>query len=284
MENKINLNEKMDLFIGPCVIESEDFAFETAEMILDELKEFESSLNIFYKSSFDKANRSSSSSFRGPGIEKGIEIFKKIKEKHNVKIITDFHQPEQASILSSVVDCLQVPAFLCRQSDMIFAGAKACSENNIILKVKKGQFLSPFETKNIVEKAIEYLPKEKIYLTERGTSFGYSSLVVDMSSFSIMKSFGVKTIHDATHCVQMPGALGKSTGGKREFMLPIAQAALSAGADGVFMEAHPNPSKALSDSTTQIPIKNIKGIIKRLLAFKELTDKVSKEKINLNEV
>jgi 2-dehydro-3-deoxyphosphooctonate aldolase (KDO 8-P synthase) len=183
--------------------------------------------------------------------------------------LTDFHTPDQAEMVAKHVSVLQVPAFLCRQTDMIFAGAEACQKFNRELKVKKGQFLSPEETKNIVDKASHFLPKEKILLTERGSSFGYNNLVVDMASFQIMKSFGVRAIHDATHCVQRPGGLGTATGGKREQILVLAQAAVAAGADGIFMECHPNPDKALSDAATALPLAQVKSIVERLLKIRK---------------
>jgi 2-dehydro-3-deoxyphosphooctonate aldolase (KDO 8-P synthase) len=172
--------------------------------------------------------------------------------------------------VASVVDVLQIPAFLCRQTDMILAGAEAAAKYSRHLKVKKGQFLAPWETKNIIEKANHFLPKEHILLTERGSSFGYNNLVVDMSSFKIMKEYGVCVIHDATHCVQRPGSQGTSTGGKREFIEVLAKAAVAAGADGVFMEAHPNPPKALSDSSTSLALDELKGLVETLLRIHEV--------------
>lgn len=261
---------KMDLFIGPCVLESEQLAMTVAETVLKELEEFSDKLDISFKGSFDKANRSSIDSYRGPGIDEGLRILEKISKEFNVKTITDFHYPEQADLVASVVDTLQVPAFLCRQTDMIVAGAEACKRYGTQLKVKKGQFLAPEDTKNIVDKAEKFISKDKILLTERGTSFGYNNLIVDMASFQIMKSFGVRTIHDATHSVQRPGGLGKTTGGKREQIAVLAKAALAAGADGIFMEAHPNPEKALSDASSQLPLTEIKRLVGQLLEIREV--------------
>jgi 2-dehydro-3-deoxyphosphooctonate aldolase (KDO 8-P synthase) len=265
-----NSKDKLELFVGPCVLESESLAMQIAETIKNDLAPFESQLNLHFKGSFDKANRSSIDSYRGPGIEEGLRILEKIKEEFSLPVITDYHQPSQAETVASVVDVLQVPAFLCRQTDMIVAGAQACQKHNAILKIKKGQFLAPTDTKNLVEKAATILPKDKIYLTERGTSFGYNNLVVDMASFQIMKSFGVKTIHDATHCVQQPGGLGKITGGKREQILVLAKAAIAAGCDGIFMECHPEPEKALSDSTTSLPLEQVKSVVEQLLKIYEV--------------
>ncbi len=262
--------KKMDLFIGPCVLENEALAMTVCETVLKELDEFKDLLNISFKGSFDKANRSAIDSYRGPGIDDGLKILEKISETFSIPTITDFHSPEQADLVASVVNTLQVPAFLCRQTDMIIAGAKAAQRYGGQLKIKKGQFLAPEDTKNIVDKAVNFLPKEQILLTERGTSFGYNNLVVDMASFQIMKSFGVRTIHDATHCVQRPGGLGKSTGGKREQIETLAKAAIAAGADGIFMEAHPDPQKALSDATSQLPLTQVKSLVGKLLEIRNI--------------
>jgi 2-dehydro-3-deoxyphosphooctonate aldolase (KDO 8-P synthase) len=261
--------EKMDFFIGPCVLESEQLALTVAEKLVKDLEPFKDKITLNFKGSFDKANRSSIDSYRGPGIDEGLKILERIKKDFDLPTITDFHDPTQAELVASVVDTLQIPAFLCRQTDMIIAGAKACSQYGGRLKIKKGQFLAPSDTKNIVDKAANFLSKDQILLTERGTSFGYNNLIVDMASFQIMKSFGVKTIHDATHCVQMPGGLGKSTGGKREQIFTLAKAAAAAGADGFFMEAHPDPENALSDATSQLPINKIKELVEIILRIKE---------------
>lgn len=262
--------EKMDFFIGPCVLESEKLALTVAEKLVKDLEPFKDKINLNFKGSFDKANRSSIDSYRGPGIDEGLKILERIKTDFNLPTITDFHTVDQAELVASVVDTLQIPAFLCRQTDMIIAGAKACSRYGGRLKIKKGQFLAPADTKNIVDKAANFLSKDQILLTERGTSFGYNNLIVDMASFQIMKSFGVKTIHDATHCVQMPGGLGKSTGGKREQIFTLAKAAAAAGADGFFMEAHPDPENALSDATSQLPVEKIKDLVEVILKIKEV--------------
>lgn len=261
---------KFDFFIGPCVLESEELALTIADRLVKELKPFEDKITLTFKGSFDKANRTSIQSYRGPGIDEGMRIMEKVKKTFGLPTLTDFHESHQAMKLAEVIDVLQVPAFLCRQTDMIAAGAEACKKYNRILKVKKGQFLSPEETKNIVDKASTIIPKSQILLTERGSSFGYNNLVVDMASFQIMKSFGVKTVHDATHCVQRPGGLGTQTGGKREQILVLAKAAVAAGCDGIFMETHPNPEKALSDSATSLPLDNVKAIVEQLLRIYEV--------------
>jgi 2-dehydro-3-deoxyphosphooctonate aldolase (KDO 8-P synthase) len=264
--------KKMDFYIGPCVIESQDLAKQIAETLLKDLEPFKNEINLHFKGSYDKANRSSFSSYRGPGLDEGLKILGMINKQYGLPTLTDFHTPEQAMSVAEVVSVLQVPAFLCRQTDMIFAGAEACKKYNRELKVKKGQFLSPEETKNIVDKASHFLPKEKILLTERGSSFGYNNLVVDMASFQIMKSFGVRAIHDATHCVQRPGGLGTATGGKREQILVLAKAAVAAGADGIFMECHPNPEKALSDAATALPLSSVKSIVEKLLKIRRAVE------------
>ncbi|MAZ47122.1 MAG: 3-deoxy-8-phosphooctulonate synthase [Halobacteriovoraceae bacterium] len=263
--------KKMDFFIGPCVLESEKLAMNVAERLVKDLEEFSSQMQLTFKGSFDKANRSAIDSYRGPGIDEGLRILEKIKNEFKLPVITDYHLPDQADQVASVVDTLQVPAFLCRQTDMVLAGAEACKKYGGRLKIKKGQFLAPWDAKNIVEKASNFLPPERILLTERGTSFGYNNLVVDMASFQIMKEFGCLTIHDATHSVQKPGGLGKSTGGKRDQIYTLAKAAAAAGADGFFMEAHPDPENALSDATSQLPIEKIKPLVEVILKIKEAT-------------
>lgn len=263
------MTKKMDFYIGPCVIESEDLAKQIAETLIADLEPFKNEINLHFKGSFDKANRSSFDSYRGPGIDEGLRILSMINKNYGLPTLTDYHTPDQAEMVAKHVSVLQVPAFLCRQTDMIFAGAEACKKYDRELKVKKGQFLSPEETKNIVDKASHFLPKDKIILTERGSSFGYNNLVVDMASFQIMKSFGVRTVHDATHCVQRPGGLGTSTGGKREQIVVLARAAVAAGADGIFMECHPNPEKAKSDSATALPLKDVKNIVAQLLKIRK---------------
>lgn len=249
--------EKLKLFMGPCVLEGQGLVDEVASFIKNDLERFHADIDFTFKGSFDKANRTSIDSYRGPGIEQGLKYLSDVNSKYGLTTVTDFHSPDQAEEVGSVVHYLQVPAFLCRQTDMILAGAEACKKYNRTLKIKKGQFLSPEETENIVSKAASIISKEQILLTERGTSFGYQNLVVDMASFQIMKSFGVKTIHDATHCVQKPGGQGKTTGGKRDQILVLAKAAIAAGADGLFMEVHPNPDQAKSDATTSLDLKKV---------------------------
>jgi 2-dehydro-3-deoxyphosphooctonate aldolase (KDO 8-P synthase) len=264
--------KKMDFYIGPCVLESADLAREIADRIIKDLEPFRNEINLHFKGSWDKANRSSFTSYRGPGLEEGLKMLEMINKQYGLPTLTDFHLPDQAMPVAQIVDVLQVPAFLCRQTDMIFAGAEACAKYGRELKVKKGQFLSPEETKNIVDKASHFLSKDKIILTERGSSFGYNNLVVDMASFQIMKSFGVRAVHDATHCVQRPGGLGTATGGKREQILVLARAAVAAGADGIFIECHPNPAAAKSDAATALPLEQVKSVVEQLLKIRRAVE------------
>jgi 2-dehydro-3-deoxyphosphooctonate aldolase (KDO 8-P synthase) len=264
--------KKLDLICGLCVLESEELALEVAQRIIEAIEPFKEKVNFTFKGSFDKANRSSFDSYRGPGLEKGLKILEKVKSTYDVPTLTDIHLPDQCEPVAAVVDIIQVPAFLCRQTDLIVSAAKACQKYDRKLNVKKGQFLSAEEAKNIVKKVDGFLPIDSLMLTERGTSFGYNNLVVDMSSFSIMKSFGVKVIHDATHCVQRPGGLGKSTGGKREQIEVLARAAIAAGADGIFMETHPTPDKALSDPATCLDLNKVRSVVGKLLKIKEVVN------------
>ncbi len=259
------MKNKLELYIGPCVIESRELAMEIASTVKRDLEVFGDEIKLTFKGSFDKANRSSLKSKRGLGMDQGLEILSDVKKEFGLPVITDFHLPSQAEEVAKVVDVLQIPAFLCRQTDMILAGAEAASKYGRELKIKKGQFLSPEETKNIIDKAKEHLPVEKILITERGTSFGYNNLIVDMASFEIIKSFGVRAIYDATHSIQRPGGLGSSTGGKKEQMLTLAKAAVAAGASGVFMEVHPQPDQSWSDPTTCQSLDSVKGIVETLL-------------------
>jgi 2-dehydro-3-deoxyphosphooctonate aldolase (KDO 8-P synthase) len=250
------------LFIaGPCVIESRDHVMrmaETMRQLRDEL-----GIQLVFKSSFDKANRSSISSFRGPGIEKGLEILAEVKREFGMPVLSDIHEPQQAAVAAEVLDVMQIPAFLCRQTDLIAAAAETMKP----VGVKKGQFLSPEETKNILEKA-EEVKNDRVFLTERGTSFGYQNLVVDMRSFPIMRSYGRPVVYDITHSMQRPGGEGKQTGGTRQYARPLARAAAAAGVDGFFMEVHDNPDKALSDRTTQLDVETARKVIREILAVR----------------
>src|SRR6185436_11946929 len=250
------------LFIaGPCVIESREHVLKMARTLAklrDELK-----INLIFKSSFDKANRTSIESFRGPGLGEGMEILRAVKEETGLALLSDIHDPAQAAPAAEVLDVLQIPAFLCRQTDLV---AAACRTGKAV-GVKKGQFLSPEETKNILEKGAE-VGNDKVFITERGSSFGYQNLVVDMRAFPIVRGFGAPVVYDITHSMQKPGGEGKQTGGTPQFARPLARAAAAAGADGFFMEVHDNPPAALSDRTTQIRPDAAREIIEDVLAIR----------------
>lgn len=245
------------LIAGPCVIESEELVLSVAE----QMKEITDELGIPYtfKASFDKANRTSIHSFRGPGIERGLEILQKVKDRFNLPICTDIHEPWQAAEAAKVCDILQIPAFLCRQTDLLVAAARTGK----CINIKKAQFLAPWDMKNCVEKVRES-GNDKVMLCERGTSFGYNTLVVDMTGLRVMKSFGVPVIFDATHSVQKPGGKGTSTGGNREFVEYLAKAAVAVGVDGLFMETHPDPDHALSDGPNMVPLVEMKELLRKL--------------------
>jgi 2-dehydro-3-deoxyphosphooctonate aldolase (KDO 8-P synthase) len=249
--------------LGPCVIESEDFTMEMAY----QLKEITSKLDIpfIFKASFDKANRSSKDSFRGPGIEKGLQILQRVKSEVGVPVITDVHEDTPLADVASVVDILQTPAFLCRQTNFIQNVAKQGKPINI----KKGQFLSPHEMENVVAKAKD-VGNEQIMVCERGYMFGYNNLVSDMRSLAIMRQTGCPVVFDATHSVQLPGAKGKSTGGQREFVPVLARAAMAAGVAGVFMETHTNPAEAMSDGPNAWPLDQMAALLKQLKAIDEV--------------
>jgi 2-dehydro-3-deoxyphosphooctonate aldolase (KDO 8-P synthase) len=255
---KAGQGQKPFLIAGPCVIESEQLVMDTAGRIA----EIARSLTVPYvfKSSYDKANRTSITSFRGPGLHKGLEILAKVKKEIGVPVLTDVHTEEEATEAGRVVDMLQIPAFLCRQTDLLIAAAKTGK----VVNVKKGQFLSPGEIGNAVKK-LEECGNRRIVLTERGSSFGYNNLVVDMRSFPIMRSFGYPVVFDATHSVQLPGGGGTTSSGQREFVEPLACAAAGAGVDGFFMEVHPNPDEALSDGPNMVPLHLLKSLLERVM-------------------
>lgn len=257
-------NGKIFLIAGPCVIESEDLVMEVAK----KMKEITDKLGINYifKASFDKANRSSISSFRGPGIDKGLEILARVKEKYGMALATDIHEPWQCEKAKEVIDLLQIPAFLCRQTDLLVAAA----ETGKAVNIKKGQFLAPWDMKNVVNKFCE-VGNENIMLCERGATFGYNNLVVDMRGLLEMRKFGFPVVFDATHSVQIPGGKGDSTGGNREYVYPLARAAVSVGVDGIFAEVHPDPDKGLSDGPNMLKLENVEGILTNLLKYDKLT-------------
>ncbi|MEJ8849716.1 3-deoxy-8-phosphooctulonate synthase [Variovorax rhizosphaerae] len=268
----IGLDRPFFLIAGPCVIESDQLQMDTAGT----LKEITSSLGIpfIFKSSFDKANRSSGTTFRGPGREKGLEILAKVKRELGVPVLTDVHTEEDITEAAKVVDVLQTPAFLCRQTDFIRAVAQSGKPVNI----KKGQFLAPHDMKNVIDKARaaakeKGLEEDNFLACERGASFGYNNLVSDMRSLSIMRETGAPVVFDATHSVQLPGGQGTSSGGQREMVPVLARAALAVGVAGVFMETHPDPAKAMSDGPNAVPLKHMKALLETLLALDAITKK-----------
>ena len=254
------------LLAGPCVIENEKLVMQVAK----EVKEITDELGIdyYFKASFDKANRTSIHSFRGPGLEEGLRILKKVKDTFGLKVVTDIHEPYQAEAVAEVVDIIQIPAFLCRQTDLLVAAAKTGK----LINVKKAQFLAPWDMKHVVNK-LEESGSTNIMLCERGTSFGYNNLVVDMTAMIEMKKFGYPVIFDATHSVQKPGGKGNSTGGNREYVEYLAKAATAIGIDGLFMEVHPDPDNALSDGPNMIKLSELKSILERILEVNKVVNR-----------
>jgi len=252
------LDKPLFLIAGPCVVESQQLQMDTAGT----LKEICAALEIpfIFKSSYDKANRSSGKSFRGPGLEQGLQILAEVRKALGVPILTDVHTEQEVPIVAAAVDVLQTPAFLCRQTDFIRAVSTAGRPVNI----KKGQFLSPWDMKNVVDKAREASGQDNILVCERGASFGYNNLVSDMRSLSVMRETGCPVVFDATHSVQLPGGQGTASGGQREFVPVLARAAVAAGVAGVFMETHPDPSKALSDGPNAWPLKHMRELLETL--------------------
>ncbi|MCW5787258.1 MAG: 3-deoxy-8-phosphooctulonate synthase [Nitrospira sp.] len=255
---KIGAGHRPFLIAGPCVIESEQLVMDTAGRIAEITKAL--GMPYVFKSSFDKANRTSITSFRGPGLDKGLAVLAKVQQQIGVPVLTDVHTEEQATEAGRVVDILQIPAFLCRQTDLLIAAAKTGK----VVNIKKGQFLSPPEMGNAVTK-VEDAGNRRIVLTERGSSFGYNNLVVDMRSFPIMRRFGYPVVFDATHSVQLPGGGGTKSSGQREFVEPLACAAAGAGCDGFFMEVHPDPDSALSDGPNMVPLNALHSLLSRVL-------------------
>lgn len=249
---------KFLLMAGPCVIESEQSVMEIAKELCKIVEG--KNVDFYFKASFDKANRTSINSFRGPGIEEGLRILKKVKDTYNVKVVTDIHEPWQAEKVAEVVDIIQIPAFLCRQTDLLVAAAKTGK----LINVKKAQFLAPWDMKNVATK-IKEAGNDNIMLCERGTTFGYNTLVVDMTSLIEMKKLGYPVIYDATHSVQKPGGKGDATGGNREYVQYLARAAAAVGIDGMFAEVHPNPDKALSDGPNMIQLNEFEKMLDQIL-------------------
>ena len=247
------------LMAGPCVLESVDLAREIAR----EMQAITARLGISYvfKASFDKANRTSLSSFRGPGAEKGLRILGRLRAEVGVPVVSDIHELAHAELAADSLDIIQIPAFLCRQTDLLVAAARTGK----VVNVKKGQFVSPWDMEHAVNK-VRGAGGERLLLTERGACFGYNNLVVDMRSLPVMRSFGCPVIYDATHSVQLPGGAGGSSGGQREFIPPLSRAAVAAGVDGLFLEVHPDPDKALCDGPNSLPLAGVESLLKQLLA------------------
>ena len=259
------------LIAGPCVLESPELVVGMAA----ELKAISERLGIrlLFKTSFDKANRSSGGSFRGPGMEKGLAVLVQLKQELGVQLLTDIHESHQAAAVGQVVDVLQIPAFLCRQTDLLLAAAAAVQHPDAaasVVNVKKGQFLAPWDMAQVVSKLREagLQGSDQLWLTERGTSFGYNTLVVDMRSLPQLRQLGCPVIFDATHSVQQPGGRGSSTGGQREFVAPLARAAMAVGVDGLFIETHPDPDQALSDGPNMVPLQRLEPLLEQLLAIR----------------
>jgi 2-dehydro-3-deoxyphosphooctonate aldolase (KDO 8-P synthase) len=269
---EIGLRQPFFLIAGPCVVESEQLQMDTAGT----LKEITASLGIpfIFKSSYDKANRSSGTSFRGPGMDKGLEILAKVKRDLNLPILTDVHSEAHIAAVAKVVDVLQTPAFLCRQTDFIYAVA----QSGLPVNIKKGQFLAPWDMKNVIDKARaaareKGLSEDRFMACERGVSFGYNNLVADMTSLAEMRNTGAPVVFDVTHSVQKPGGQGTSSGGAREMVPVLARAAVAVGVAGLFMETHPDPANAMSDGPNAVPLKHMKALLETLLELDRVTKK-----------
>jgi 2-dehydro-3-deoxyphosphooctonate aldolase (KDO 8-P synthase) len=250
------------LFIaGPCVLESEALALSVAAFL--EALAAKLSINVVFKGSYDKANRSSSSSYRGPGLGEGLRILAKVKERHGLPVTTDIHDPRQAASAARVADILQIPAFLCRQTDLLLAAA----ETGLPVNIKKGQFMAPWDMRNAVEK-VRAAGNSSVLVTERGTTFGYNNLVVDYRGLAYLRESVCPVVFDATHSVQLPGGAGNASSGERKYVAPLARAAVAAGVDGVFLEIHPDPARALSDGPNSLPLSEVEPLLRTLLALR----------------
>lgn len=263
---EIKNQKNFTLIAGPCVIENE----ENVMLVAKRMKEITTKLgiNYYFKASFDKANRTSINSYRGPGMVEGLKILKKVKDELGLKIATDIHEPYQAESVAEVVDLLQIPAFLCRQTDLLVAAAKTGK----LINVKKAQFLAPWDMKNVIEKIYDS-GNDNVILCERGTCFGYNNLVVDMTGLVEMKKLGVPVIFDATHSVQKPGGKGNSTGGNREYVKYLARAAAAVGVDGFFFEVHPDPDNGLSDGPNMVKLDDMEDLLKELIEINKIVKK-----------
>lgn len=254
--------DALPVIAGPCVVESEERTLETAHVLAAMAERL--GLPLVFKSSFDKANRSSIETFRGPGLEEGLRVLRLVKEETGLPVLTDVHEPGQCAAAAEVCDVLQIPAFLCRQTDLVVAAARTGRAVNI----KKGQFMAPDGMRRIVDKA-RSAGNDRVTVTERGVSFGYQNLVVDMRSFAMMQDDGIAVIYDVTHSLQLPGAAGEESGGLRRFAEPLARAAVAAGADGLFLEVHPDPDRALSDKAVQLDPERAEALLKSLMALRK---------------
>lgn len=250
----VGLTGPLFVMAGPCVIESEEGCLQIARHLVQVATR--TGVGMIFKASFDKANRSSITSFRGPGLKEGLRILAKVRDETGLPVMTDVHESPQAAVVGAVVDCVQVPAFLCRQTDLLCA----CAETGKAINVKKGQFLSPGEMQNVVEK-LRACGNDRVLLCERGTFFGYNRLVNDMTSIEAMKALGCPVVFDATHSTQQPGGLGTASGGRRELAPLLARAAIAAGANGLFLEVHPEPAKAKSDAASVLPLEWLEGLV-----------------------
>jgi len=258
------------LIAGPCVIENRDLVLRVAEEVSTLCQKL--GIRYVFKASFDKANRSSGQSFRGPGPEEGLAILQEVGQTFGVPVLTDIHESHQAAAAAQAVDVLQIPAFLCRQTDLLEAAAQAVAGTTKVVNVKKGQFLAPWDMAQVVNKMAEFgldPTSGRLWLTERGSSFGYNTLVVDYRGIPQMQGLGCPVIFDATHAVQQPGGRGTSTGGQREFVAPLARAAVAVGVDGLFMETHPDPDNALSDGPNMVPLHRLEALLRQLLALRQ---------------
>ena len=260
-------SERMPVVAGPCVLESRDLALRVADEAAKACKEFD--FPYIFKSSFDKANRTSITSYRGPGLDEGLDILAEIKKKIGCPVLTDIHLPEQAAVAAEVADVLQIPAFLCRQTDLLVSAA----QTGKVINIKKGQFLAPWDMEQAVAKCRE-AGNDKVVLCERGSTFGYGQLVVDMRSLAVMRSLGYPVMFDATHSVQMPGAKGTSSGGDRRFVPLLARAAVAVGVDALFLEVHPEPDKALSDGPNMLPLRELKTFLLQIRAIRDVVETI----------
>ncbi len=261
----------LTLIAGPCVIESRDLVLQVAEQVSGICQEL--GIDYVFKASFDKANRSSGKSYRGPGPDEGLKILQEVGESFGVQVLTDIHESHQAAAAAQAVDVLQIPAFLCRQTDLLEAAAQAVAGTEKVVNVKKGQFLAPWDMAQVVNKMAESgldPASGRLWLTERGSSFGYNTLVVDFRSLPQLQALGCPVIFDATHAVQRPGGQGTTSGGQREFVAPLARAAVAVGVDGLFLEVHPDPTVALSDGPNMVPLHRLKALLSQLVALRSV--------------